>query len=392
MLKKVEDSCLQLYAWIQKHGTIGYDPYDVKGYNSFTQKLWVPFSKLNPFQIFSRLVLLDFADTYFPVLTRKIHATVHGLLLTSNCRLYQYYKDEKYLKEAIVHAEWLSKNTIKNKKGMTWGVPFNWRSAESYFTPKTSLSVVGAWCGEGFHLLYEITKEKKYLNICQEICIGFIETIGFNQVNEKELCFNYSDQRKDFILNSNLFTAEMLIRTGILINNQEYIGLANKAVSYVLGNLKEDGSLNYFGKEENNEYPNDVYHSGYEIRMLNRIQQMLPDEKVKKAVDNYLSYFIKNYFDGNSIKLKANKKFPIDATSCAEFISVLSETGHQKEILDQHIQFVFNEMKSKEGYFYYKILKRNIKIKIPYIRWSEAWMLYSLTNYLIHEKQSHHNR
>jgi hypothetical protein len=38
-------------------------------------------------------------------------------------------------------------------------------------------------------------------------------------------------------------------------------------------------------------------------------------------------------------------------------------------------------MKDKKGYFYYQIGKR-YRSKIPYMRWSQAWMLLTFVKYL----------
>ena len=104
MLKQVDSSLKKLENWFDKNGTKGYDPYDVKGYNSYTLQLWEDFKLLNWHQIISRLFLLDFADSYFPIITRKFlfvkkkdHPTVHGLLLSSRCILYEVNRDEKDL-------------------------------------------------------------------------------------------------------------------------------------------------------------------------------------------------------------------------------------------------------------------------------------------------------
>ena len=62
MLKQVDSSLKKLENWFEKNGTKGYDPFDVKGYNSYTLQLWENFKLLNWHQIISRLFLLDFAS------------------------------------------------------------------------------------------------------------------------------------------------------------------------------------------------------------------------------------------------------------------------------------------------------------------------------------------
>ncbi len=50
-------------------------------------------------------------------------------------------------------------------------------------------------------------------------------------------------------------------------------------------------------------------------------------------------------------------------------------------LADKVLNWTIANMQDKKGYFYYQKY-RFYKIKIPYIRWSQAWMFYALTTYL----------
>ena len=43
-------------------------------------------------------------------------------------------------------------------------------------------------------------------------------------------------------------------------------------------------------------------------------------------------------------------------------------------------------MQDKKGFFYYQ-LKKGISSKIPYMRWSNAFMFYSMSYYLLEKYQ-----
>ena len=185
-----------------------------------------------------------------------------------------------------------------------------------------------------------------------------------------------------------MFAAEFILRTAKLIDNSHWIELANQATSYVLRNIKKEGYLHYFGDEQNQPTENDVYHSGYEIRMLYRIAELSSRDDVKKAAEKYLSYFVDSYFDSNGIKFKKSHKLPIDITGCAEAITTLSLHANEqgKKELHQLMNFITNKFQSKNGAFYYRVLKTGYLIKAPYVRWGQAWMFYALSTY-IHEQR-----
>lgn len=392
MLKTVIVSLNKLQSWFDRNGTKGYDPYDIKGINSYTLQLWQDFKVLKWHQIISRLFLLDFADTYIPGLTRKLlgikkkeHATVHGLLLSSYCMLFEKYSKDEYLTKAKFHADWLIENKIQSKKDYSWGTPFQWKSDEKIFGNETSLSVVNAWCGEGFHRLYQIGKEEKYLQVIESISKNIIEEIGYVRLNEEEICFSYSSEKKDFVLNASLFAAEFILRSAKLLDKPDWIVLADQACNYVLKNIKEDAYLQYFGDEQNQPVENDVYHSGYEIRMLYRLSELSGREDLKNAADKYFKYFVDTYFDNDGIRFKKSRKLPVDITGCAEAITTLSvcstENLGNKE-LKKLIEFTCNQFQKSDGGFHYRILKSGFLVKQTYVRWGQAWMFYALSNYI----------
>ena len=109
---------------------------------------------------------------------------------------------------------------------------------------------------------------------------------------------------------------------------------------------------------------------------------------LKKTAENYLSYFVNSYFDKKGIKFKKSHQLPIDVTGCAEAITTLSlhanEQGEKE--LHQLINFMINKFQSKNGAFYYRVLKTGFLIKTPYVRWGQAWMFYALSTY-IHEQR-----
>ena len=54
-----------------------------------------------------------------------------------------------------------------------------------------------------------------------------------------------------------------------------------------------------------------------------------------------------------------------------------------ESLVDKVLSWTIEHMCAKKGYFYYQ--KRKLfTIKIPYMRWSQAWMFYALSEYLCH--------
>lgn len=143
----------------------------------------------------------------------------------------------------------------------------------------------------------------------------------------------------------------------------------------------------YWGKDQENRYYVDHYHSGFEIRSLYSIWKLTDNEDVYKALKLYYKFYLKNLFtDEKTPKMTPKSKYPINIHSCAEAIlctsMLIKDFPQGKEYLINSLKWTVENMQTKEGWFIYMI--RDIKglkwkIKIPYIRWGQAWMLRGFT-------------
>ena len=94
---------------------------------------------------------------------------------------------------------------------------------------------------------------------------------------------------------------------------------------------------------------------------------------------------LNNFFlEDGTPKYYHNNIYPIDIHSPAQFIvtmSKLSMFDKNRNIIDKVLNWTINNMQDKKGYFYYQ-MKKGISSKIPYMRWSQAWMMYAMSFYL----------
>ena len=95
------------------------------------------------------------------------------------------------------------------------------------------------------------------------------------------------------------------------------------------------------------------------------------------------AFFLK---DGTP-KYYHNCVYPIDIHSPAEAIVFFSGEGNRFEALTERVLFwMLQNMLSPKGFFYFRKEKWFVN-KIPYIRWSQAWVFHALTEYLLHYKK-----
>ena len=83
-----------------------------------------------------------------------------------------------------------------------------------------------------------------------------------------------------------------------------------------------------------------------------------------------------------------NNTYPIDIHSPAQFIVTLYKINafeKYKDLAESVMNWTIKNMRDNKGYFYYQIKKR-FSSKIPYMRWAQSWMFYSMTFYLMEGK------
>ena len=91
-----------------------------------------------------------------------------------------------------------------------------------------------------------------------------------------------------------------------------------------------------------------------------------------------------NFFgiDGES-KYYNNSLYPIDIHSSSMALAYLSKyVKNERGLIDKIYKWKIANMFSEKGYFYFRKNKNYIN-KIPYMRWSQAWALFGLSEYFL---------
>lgn len=398
--KNIDEIVDGLIKYIEKNNRYGYDLYDLYNVPIFLSLLGIKpiiFRKIiNKILFWIIIIFPNLIVSIFNV-KKNINPKAMGLLLKAYCNLYHIRNDKCYLDLANDVASWLMENKSDGYQNCCWGYPFNWQS-KIYIPKFTPSSVVSSIVGDGFFSLYKITKNPKYLEICESICLFFINDLNKNNIDQSKICFSYTPIDNYHVHNANLFTAEFLIRIGKEINNNQFIEFGRKAANYTISEQNSDGSILYWGDEDEKfrkySFSNmDHYHSGFEIRMIYKIAKLLSDKKMMEAYKRYYSFYKKNFFLKSFIKYRPNKKYPIDIHSCSEAIicnSIVENGLYANESwLYKTVDWINKKMLNENGLYIYQIQKLLIfeyKVKVYFLRWGQAWMLLALTEFLLNQK------
>jgi hypothetical protein len=378
----------RLLAWLERNGWAGYDPYDIKGCPLF---LSLQRAQGTPARAARRsLLALEFI---LPRLTRRvagtprtINAKAMGLFADAYTDLWVALGEQSHLDRALEAVSWLDRNASRDYPGLSWGYPFDWQS-RIFIPAGTPSSVVTSIVGNAYWNLYRATGDALYLDRCMEICTFFRDGLNQDHFDRQRLCFSYTPLDRFHVHNANLFVAEFLIRVGKEVKQEELVNLGMLAVEYSLSEQNDDGSLCYWGQDQDDRCRLDHYHSGFEIRSLFSIWSHVGGKTIRRAVERYYRFYLENLFREKRVpKMTPRSVYPIDIHSCAEAIlcnlRLCRQFPEGHEYLQNAVPWVIKSMQCGDGHFAYAIRKVGgipVKSTMPYIRWGQAWMLRSLS-------------
>ena len=103
---------------------------------------------------------------------------------------------------------------------------------------------------------------------------------------------------------------------------------------------------------------------------------------LREPLDRGYAFYTQRLFDeGHVSRMTDARRYPIDIHSCAEAILCLSQLADRYDDALTRAQAVaewtLSHMRHPAGYFYYRRY-RWLTIKIPYMRWGQAWMMAAL--------------
>jgi hypothetical protein len=159
--------------------------------------------------------------------------------------------------------------------------------------------------------------------------------------------------------------------------NKKYLTPALNAARYSVKRQRTDGSWLY---GESNKYAwVDNFHTGYNLCALRNIGKYLEtaefDQSLRIGFEFYRNHFFR---DDAAPKYFHDRTYPIDVHCVAQSLITLLEL---KDLHHDNINLarrVFSwslaNLQDDDGYFYHQKLPFGT-IKIPYMRWGQAWML-----------------
>lgn len=375
----------KLKEYVKNKNFSGYDPYDALN----SQKLSSLKNKylkvlITQFFVYSPLNLRPFFN-----IKKERNPKAIGLFLSSYCNLLKNKQitKEEFKKTTQELVEYLLNHNTEGYTGYCWGFNFNWQDINRYAKKGMPTIVISSYIGNAFLDLYEITKQNKYLEIAKSISTFILTDLNITKTKDG-ICFSYTPIDHQLVHNANCLGAAFLSRIYYYTQNKELLEYAINAFNFTLSHQKKDGSWSYSINPTNEKTRDQIdFHQGF---ILDSLIDFITytNQRKKQYLDPLFkgcNFYMNNQFDkhGKS-KWRLPLKYPIDTHHQAQGIITFSKMYNftkEKQYLNfaQKIAYwTINHMQDETGYFYYQKWPF-ITNKISYMRWSQAWMIYSMT-------------
>ncbi len=387
----------------------GWDPYD--GLNSKLLRTILPLKysailRLSVIQGFKRSPVNLRKLTLVP---KQHNAKGIGLFLQGYCNLVKAVEKNPSLEDSLGSRETLLEKvnqlaelliSMRSKgdyHGACWGYNFDWQARRLFLFPAYTPTVVATnFCATSLFDAYELTGEKKYLDIALSSAEFVVHDLhrfkaDFRQDNEEAFLFSYSPlSGNDTVYNASLLGSKLLSYCYKYTGNEEYKRLAGASVRAAIKGQQEDGSWVYGLLPVQNWI--DSFHTGYNLDGLIAYYENCLTEKSEESeilmssIEKGFDFYIKNMFtEEGTPKYYNNRMYPIDIHCPGQlFITLhrLHKTKDFTEMEDKVLDWTIQNMQDKKGYFYYQ-LKEGVSSKISYMRWSNAFMFNALSYYIL---------
>ena len=384
MLDKFSNSFNKLIDFCECEQYKGHDPYD--GLNSvvfnsipflkknhFLRLCWIQFFKRSPYNL----------RTFFGV-QKQYNSKALGLFLSGYCNLYTITPSDNNFSKIHFFIDKIIDNISLGYSGACWGYNFDWEARAFSHPINTPTIVSSSFVANALLDAYDLTNDPKLLSICRSTCDFILQDLNRTYDTNANFAFSYSPLDKTVVYNASLLGAKLLSRVYYYTKEDILILEAKKVVEFCCQRQNINGSWSYGMLSYH--YWIDNFHTGYNLECIADYMKYSNDFTYTVFLEKGFNFYIETFFTKNGTpKYYDNSIFPIDIHSSAQLLITLShlnKTVEYNTLIQKVLNWTIDHMQSDKGFFYYQI-NRHFTSKIPYMRWSQAWMFYAFSEFFL---------
>ena len=201
----------------------------------------------------------------------------------------------------------------------------------------------------------------------------------------EEVCFSYTPHDDTQVHNVNFLIAALLARVSAAADEPSLADWAHRALAFSVARQADDGSWSY-GTAPYQKWV-DHFHTCYNLLALEECWHWLRTDVYDEAIERGLTFYLDHLFRNDGLpRPDTQALFPIDIHAVALALITLERFADRRRdcraLREKIVEWALGEMQDREGFFYYQ-KRAHSMVRIPYMRWSQAWMFYALSQSIV---------
>jgi hypothetical protein len=256
-----------------------------------------------------------------------------------------------------------------------WGYPFDWETRYGPIPAQTPTVVATGIVTNALATADDVFG----LSAASELIAGaagfVLEDLNRLDGPDDTFCWSYSPLDRQAVLNATLKGSRILAQAHARGAGPGLLGPAARSVRFVMSYQRESGAWPYSIGDARTWADN--FHTGYILECLLEYRRLSGDADVDEVVNRGWRYYRERFFSADATpKYFDHAPLPVDATACAQSIITLCAFGDAAMASSAATRAV-ELLGLQDGSFAYQ-RRRHLAVRIPYLRWSTAWMYCAL--------------
>ena len=388
----IRETVLKLLDYCKKNDWAGYDPYDAV--NSKLFRLLPFLDRRLPRLVLTQLLKrspIDFRRLLMVPKTQNPKGLALFLMAFLKLRKLGLLESDDLIRLMIQKLIDL-KSPINPSNPITttnpyfcWGYSFPWQT-RTILVPRFAPNLVcTTFVANALLDAYEVGCESSCLEMATSAAEYILNELYWTD-SESTACYSYPlPASHGHVYNANFLGAALLCRVYRHRGGQKFLDSALKVARYSASQQQDDGSW-YYGEHATQRWI-DNFHTCYNLCALKSIGRYAATSEFESNILRGFEFYRNHFFmEDSAPKYFHDRTYPIDIHSVAQSIITLLAFKDLDENSIGLARAVFRwtmaNMWDEQGYFYYRVLSL-LKVKISYMRWSQAWMLLALSTLLM---------
>jgi hypothetical protein len=260
--------------------------------------------------------------------------------------------------------------------GACWGYDFYWEARFARLPPYHPTIVATGIISNALFAASRLLGVSEAFELCESAARFVLNDVSRTEYADGTFCWGYFPGDRQQVLNATMKGARLCAQVYSVTGDGACREAAQRTAQFVAAHQRRDGSWPYAVADARSW--SDNFHTAYVLDAFDEYERHTGDEQFVEAKRSGWRYYRANFFADEVVPTHyPRRRYPVDATSCAQSMSTLCRFG-DIETAQRVADWTIRNMQCADGHFAYQ-LRRAYRVRTPYIRWASAYMFAGLS-------------